>query len=374
MIDHDRLFKELLSTFFIEFLDLFFPEMLTYLQPASITFLDKEVFTDVTAGDRYETDLLVQLQFQGQPSFFLVHIENQATPQPNFGKRMFRYFSRLYEKYDYPIYPIVIFSYDQPQTLATEEFKVEFPDFAVLRFSYRVIQLNQLNWRDFLSQSNPVASALMAKMRIAPEDRPKVKAECLRLLVTLKLNPARTQLISGFVDTYLKLTAEEEAAFNLEVGRIEPEVQDQVMEIVTSWMEKGIERGLEQGRLEGRRQEGMALIQKQLTRRVGSLPESIQSQVKTLSLAWLEQLGEALLDFTCLRDLELWLAQRSQQTSQTIQLLREKIGELPPEVTVEIQSLAPEQLEQLLATSIRFSSLDDLQSWLRAVSDEVEKP
>ncbi len=25
MIDHDRLFKELLSTFFVEFLDLFFP-------------------------------------------------------------------------------------------------------------------------------------------------------------------------------------------------------------------------------------------------------------------------------------------------------------------------------------------------------------
>jgi hypothetical protein len=27
MIDHDRLFKELLSTFFIEFLELFIPEV-----------------------------------------------------------------------------------------------------------------------------------------------------------------------------------------------------------------------------------------------------------------------------------------------------------------------------------------------------------
>jgi hypothetical protein len=40
---------------------------------------------------------------------------------------------------------------------------------------------------------------------IAPLDRPKVKAECLRLLVTLKLNPAKVQLISGFIDTDLKL-------------------------------------------------------------------------------------------------------------------------------------------------------------------------
>ena len=54
MIDHDRLFKELLSTFFIEFIELFFPNVMNYLEPDSVTFLDKEVFTDVTKGDRRE--------------------------------------------------------------------------------------------------------------------------------------------------------------------------------------------------------------------------------------------------------------------------------------------------------------------------------
>ncbi|GCA95820.1 putative cytoplasmic protein [Microcystis aeruginosa 11-30S32] len=61
---------------------------------------------------------------------------------------------------------------------------------------------NAINWRDFLNQPNPVASALMAKMNIAEKERAKVKAECLRLLITLKLNPAKMQLISGFIDTY----------------------------------------------------------------------------------------------------------------------------------------------------------------------------
>lgn len=75
MIDHDRLFKELLSTFLIEFIELFLPEMMDYLAPESITFLDKELFTDVTAGDKYETDLLAQVQFKEKPSFFLIHIE-----------------------------------------------------------------------------------------------------------------------------------------------------------------------------------------------------------------------------------------------------------------------------------------------------------
>ena len=56
MIDDDRLFKELLTTFFVEFIDLFLPEVVTYLERDSIEFLDKEVFTDVTAGERYEAD------------------------------------------------------------------------------------------------------------------------------------------------------------------------------------------------------------------------------------------------------------------------------------------------------------------------------
>jgi hypothetical protein len=32
MIDHDRLFKELFTTFFVEFIELFFPEVVRYLQ------------------------------------------------------------------------------------------------------------------------------------------------------------------------------------------------------------------------------------------------------------------------------------------------------------------------------------------------------
>ena len=52
-IDHDRLFKELLRTFFLEFLDAFVPEVLKYLDASSIEFLDKEFFTDLAGGDRH---------------------------------------------------------------------------------------------------------------------------------------------------------------------------------------------------------------------------------------------------------------------------------------------------------------------------------
>jgi hypothetical protein len=38
-INHDRLFKELLKTFFFEFIDLFLPQMSQYLDRSEITFL-----------------------------------------------------------------------------------------------------------------------------------------------------------------------------------------------------------------------------------------------------------------------------------------------------------------------------------------------
>ena len=84
------------------------------------------------------------------------------------------------------------------------------------------IRVLELNWQDFLHQPNPVAAALMSKMQIAVEDRPKVKAACLRVLTTLKLDPARTKLISGFVDTYLRLNLAEERVFAAELNKIEP--------------------------------------------------------------------------------------------------------------------------------------------------------
>ena len=305
MIDHDRLFKELLSTFFLDFLALFTPEVLDYLDPDSIAFLDKELFTDVTAGEKFETDLLVQAQFRNQPSFFLVHVENQSSSSSDFGKRMFRYFARLLEQYDCPVYPIVVFSYERPQKKASSTFTVNFPDFSVMTFNYKVIQLNQLNWRDYLSKQNPVASALMSKMKIASEDRAKVKAECLRLLVTLRLDPARMQLISGFVDTYLKLNAEEEEAFKVEIGRTTPqETKEDVMQIVTSWMQQGIEQGRQEGQVR--------IIRRLLHNQLGELSEDIERSLSLLTEQQIEQLTDDLPTIRSANSLSDWLSVHSE--------------------------------------------------------------
>ena len=230
------------STFFVEFLDLFLPQVVSQIDRDSIQFLPQEVFTDVTSGEKKEIDLLVQCRFQQQNTCFLIHVENQSYTETAFAKRMFKYFARLHEKYDLPIYPVVIFSFDEPKRAEPQNYCVTFGNLKVLEFQFVAIQLNRLNWRDFLTQPNPVAAALMSKMNIRREERPQVKAECLRLLATLKLDPARMQLISGFVDTYLRLDNTEKQVFQAAISTMGLDEQEEIMEIVTSWQQEALEK------------------------------------------------------------------------------------------------------------------------------------
>jgi predicted transposase YdaD len=88
------------------------------------------------------------------------------------------------------------------------------------------------------------------------------------------------------------------------------------MEIVTSWMEQGIEQGIkqgiEQGIEQGIRQEALFLVQRQLNRRCGGISPELDLAVRELSTPQLEELSEALLDFTNEADLVAWLNERTE--------------------------------------------------------------
>ena len=66
----------------------------------------------------------------------------------------------------------------------------------------------------------------------------------------------------------------------------------------------------EEGIQEGEQRE-KSLILRLLTRRVGELPEDVRQQVEILSLEELENLGEALLDFSSMADLQVWLEENA---------------------------------------------------------------
>ncbi len=69
---------------------------------------------------------------------------------------------------------------------------------------------------------------------------------------------------------------------------------------------QGVQQGLQQGVQEGIRQEA-TLIVRLLRRKVGQLPANLEATVMGLPLNILEDLGEALLDFNSIDDLNNWL-------------------------------------------------------------------
>jgi Domain of unknown function (DUF4351) len=310
-IDHDQLFKQLLTVFFLEFLELFTPEFFAAIDPQSIEVLPLEYFTDIKIGERKAMDVIIRVNLLGRPNApassrvsVVVNCEHQSSTQADFDQRMFFYFTQLHRKYLQPVYPIALFSFDKPLRSEPNSYHVRVPGLQVMNFNFLAIQLNRLNWKDFLTHSNPVAAALMAKMKIDPGDRPKVKVACLRAIANLKLDPAKTFLLSGFIDNYLRLSLVEEQQFQVEIDKIElPTEREDVMEITTSWMEKGIVEGRELGE--------RALVIKLLTRKLRNISPEIVERVNGLNLERLEVLAEDLLDFTSLVDLEAWISSQN---------------------------------------------------------------
>ncbi len=79
---------------------------------------------------------------------------------------------------------------------------------------------------------------------------------------------------------------------------IEPEEQNLIMQLSPLYLEK-IHAAEQVGRQE--------IILRLLTKRVGTVSSEVEARVKVLSLAMLEELFDAALDFTQMNDLMMWL-------------------------------------------------------------------
>ncbi|MBD2492387.1 DUF4351 domain-containing protein [Aulosira sp. FACHB-615] len=103
---------------------------------------------------------------------------------------------------------------------------------------------------------------------------------------------------------------------NLRINQnIETDDRELVMRLAPLYQEdreRARQEGLEQGLQQGEQQ----LILRQLNRRLGEIDISLIKQIQGLSIEQLELLGEALLDFATVADLEAWLSQQQDTTNQ----------------------------------------------------------
>lgn len=173
----------------------------------------------------------------------------------------------------------------------------------VLRFRFLKLELKRHNWRDYIRTDNPAAAALLSKMGYRPEEKVRLKLEFLRMLLRLRLDPARTTLIAGFFDTYLKLDPFEKQQFQSELDRLDREELNAMIELTTSWHEEGWnegfihgkqegkEEGKQEGKLEDRLEEKLAVAENMLRK---NLPDTLIADVTGLSLEQITALKDRI--------------------------------------------------------------------------------
>jgi predicted transposase/invertase (TIGR01784 family) len=170
-------------------------------------------------------------------------------------------------------------------------------------YPYQVMLNSEQVHRVYLDElgeirSLPLWMAVMVLTTVA-EDRAAEEARYLLSRTRQKGNEAASRAIIELVTTIM-------AYRFVQMSRAEVEA---MLDITLK--ETRVYREIkEEGRQEGRQEEAATLLLRQLTKRFGNLPETAQTAIAALSLSALEDLSEALLDFTSLADLKRWLVEQ----------------------------------------------------------------
>jgi len=303
-IDHDRLFKNLITLLFVEFLELFAPHIAAAIDKDSIEFIDKEVFSELMPGKENEADVLAKVRIADEEGFILIHAENQAKPEADFPARMFDYFKKFDTKFALPIYPIAVFSFDAPKRPEPFVYSRVVFGLEVIRYQFQPIQLNLMKWQDFVGNPNPVAVALMARMNVKPEDYMTVRRGFFDLFATGKLDRKQLRTIDEFMSTYLKLTTEQYQQYQEEMKvAMSPQNVELYSEIITESDAIAFEKGI----IQGLRDAEIRITLRQLEGKLGTLGETLRQRIMALSEDKLEDLSIALLNFQTVDELQSWL-------------------------------------------------------------------
>jgi Domain of unknown function (DUF4351) len=160
-----------------------------------------------------------------------------------------------------------------------------------------LISINKLPWNEetlwirLLGKGKAQESAIR-EVRQLPLTDPR-RDRALELLATWKISLEITQAFE-----------EEEQSLMVQLTEAYLEWKEITQDIAER-------KGLRKGRREGQVLQSRSIALRQLTRRFGPLPVGISAAIETLSLPQLEDLSDALLDFTNVADLQTWLSAAS---------------------------------------------------------------
>jgi predicted transposase/invertase (TIGR01784 family) len=294
----------------------------------------------------------------------ILHLEIQTQPDPKMAFRMADYRLRVYRRFPQKAMRQVVIYLKPTSSALVYQTCFEIPG---MRHEFEVVRLWEQPPSLFLQSPGLLPLAVLAQT----EDRPDLLRQVATQIGTIANKDLQNSLVT--------------ASAILAGLRLEPELVVQILRqdimqdsaVYQAILKKGREEGLQTGREEGLqagRQEGEAkLVLKLLTRRIGTVPEPIREQIYFLSLSQLEALGESLLDFTTLQDLEAWLTHQQAGIVKVLGSLGAKFDQLLPEDLFEVRQLSPEAVTLLETELMNWSNTHELKDWLALQKEQVQE-
>jgi predicted transposase/invertase (TIGR01784 family) len=225
----------------------------------------------------------------------ILHLEFQTDTDPDMAFRMADYRLRAYRKFPRKsMKQIVIYL---RKTTSERVYETSF-EIENTRHQFEVIRLWEQPASIFLESQGlyPFAS-------LAQTDKP----ESILRAVAAKIEEIETQKVQAD----LAATASILAGLVLDKNLVKQILRRDIMResvIYQDILVEGRVEGRAEGRVEGRVEEARALVIRQLTRKLGNVSPSLLAKIEALPLERVELLGEDLLDFTSIANLEQWLA------------------------------------------------------------------
>ena len=317
--DYDGAWKEALRGHLREFMQKCFPTLAELIDwSREPDWLDKEISQIVgQAGHRNrQVDLLFKVWLMdGREQWILCHLEIQTTYETDFPFRIDLYNSGLKWLFQRDVLTLVILA-DLKADWRPSEFHFELGGFGSDRRFPVCKLLDHLTttWADDTSIVAQVARAQIAALRTAsdPVARFNAKTQLVRNLYTAGYNAEEVREIFRLIDWMMHLRLDLSRKFQADLVAFEKELQ---MPYVTSIERHAEERGLEKGRQKGREegvelgreQESGLLLLRQLSRKFGTLSDTLQHDIRQLSIEQRRILSEDLLQFETISDLLNWL-------------------------------------------------------------------
>ena len=283
----DTLWKSILEDIFEDFLLFFYPDAGSFFDfSKDFEYLDKELEQLFPPEDNlYQTrfvDKLVKVYCQnGDTEWILVHIEVQGYHDPDFGRRMFAYYSRILDKYDKPITAFAIFT-ESNAAFKPCEYHREFMGTSV-SYRYNAFKILEQD-AEMLGQSdNPFAIVVLTVLLalkskfVSENDLLRLKIQLAKNLLERNLPKSKINNLLTFLRFYIRLE-NQDTRFNFEQAIDQITQNKQTMGIEEFLKERFRTEGKAEGRAEGRI-ELMVTITRNLLRETSMSIEKIAELV-----------------------------------------------------------------------------------------------